>query len=196
MLGTRKCLLRSPVSNRPNMPDRTAWHNRLCGGDDGMGVDAEMAVEIGDRCRSGRNARRPASGCGGRSTEPSQASVAGWPSITVTRPQWDGTSGEQPLDMAAGMGKAVLAGTAGGGPAGIQPVGGGDGQEADIAPVLGHQPDGLDRFRRDGPGIGDDDLRIRPGPPHPIGAVDDVARQARRRSRASADRSVRVDSRR
>ena len=50
-----------------------------------------------------------------------------------------------------------------GGPAGIETIRRGDGEKADIAAIFGHQADGLDRFRRDGAGIGDDDLAFGPG---------------------------------
>ncbi len=41
-------------------------------------------------------------------------------------------------------------------PAGVEPVGRGDRQQPDIAPVLGQQADGVDRLGRDRPRIGDD----------------------------------------
>ena len=103
---------------------------------------------------------------------------------------------EQPLDMAAGVDEAALARPLRRRPAGIEAVGRGDRQEADVAAVLGHQADGLDRLRRDRARIGDDDLRVRPGLAQPIGAVDDVLRAAPASSRARAGRCVRVDRRR
>ena len=66
------------------------------------------------------------------------------------------------------------------GPAGIEPVGRGDREQADVAPVLRHQADGGDRFRRDGAAIGHDHLRVRPRLAQPIGAVDDLLAQLRR----------------
>ena len=84
-----------------------------------------------------------------------------------------GNVGEQPLDMRARIDKAALAGALRCRPAGIEPVGGGDREEADVAAVLGHQPDRLDRFGRDRAGIGDDHLAIGSRPAQPVGAVDD-----------------------
>ena len=87
--------------------------------------------------------------------------------------------GEEPLDVAAGVNEPALARAARGGPAGIEAVGGSDGEQADVAPVFRHQADGLDRFRCNRAGVGDDDLAIRPGPAQPIGAVDDRLTQLR-----------------
>ena len=42
-------LLRPPSSHRLEMPDRPAGRDHLGGGDDALGVDAVMAVEVGDR---------------------------------------------------------------------------------------------------------------------------------------------------
>ena len=49
------------------------------------------------------------------------------------------------------MDQAALARALRGGPAGIEPVGRGDREQADIAAVLRHQADGLDRLRREAP---------------------------------------------
>src|SRR6516225_6350074 len=106
-------------------------------------------------------------------TAPSQASVAGWPSSTDTIPQWAGIS-------ASSFSICELARALRGGPAGIEPVGGGDGKEPDVAPVLRDQADRLYGLRRDRPGIGDDDLTIWSRPAQPIGAVDDGLAQLRR----------------
>ncbi len=88
--------------------------------------------------------------------------------------------GEQPLDVRAGMDEAALARALRRGPAGVEPVGRGDGEQADVAAVLRHQPDRLDRLRRDRAGVGDDDLAVRPGLAQPVGAVDDGLAQLRR----------------
>ena len=80
---------------------------------------------------------------------------------------------EQALDMAPCMDEAALAGAARGGPAGVQAIGRGHGEEADVAAILGHQADRLDRLARDRALIGDDDLAVRAGLPEPVGAVDD-----------------------
>ena len=71
--------------------------------------------------------------------------------------------GEQPLDVRARADEAALAGALRGGPAGVEPVGRGHRQQADVAAVLGHEADRLDRLRRDRARIGDDDLRVWPG---------------------------------
>ena len=68
------------------MTDRAAGSDRLGGGDDGVGVDSVMAIEVGDRAGLAEmldpeRARAMAA------TAPSQASVAGWPSSTVTSTQ-------------------------------------------------------------------------------------------------------------
>ena len=84
-------------------------------------------------------------------------------------------AGEQALDVAPGMGQAALAGPRRRRPAGVEPVGGGDGEEADVAAVLRHQADRLDRLRRHRAGIDDHRLGVRAGLAHPVGAVEDVA---------------------
>ena len=101
--------------------------------------------------------------------------------------------GEQTLDVAPGMDKPVLARPLRRGPAGIEPIGRGYGEQPDIAPVLRHQAHRLDRFRRHGAGIDDDNLRIRPRLAHPIAAIDDVLAELRRH-RAAGCSIGRVDS--
>ena len=80
------------------------------------------------------------------------------------------------------MHEPALARALRGGPAGVEPIGRGDGEQADVATILGHQADRLDRLRRDRTRVGDDHLAIRPGFAHPVGAVDDRLAQLRRRS--------------
>ena len=92
--------------------------------------------------------------------------------------------GQQPLDMRAGMHEAALARALRRGPAGVEPVGRGHGEQADVAAVLRHQADRLDRLRRDRAGVGDDDLAVRAGLAQPVGAVDDRLAQLRRHRRA------------
>ena len=87
---------------------------------------------------------------------------------------------EQPLDVRAGMHQAALARALRRGPAGVEPVGRGDGEQADVAAVLRHQADRLDRLGRDRAGIGDDHLAVRAGLAQPVGAVDDRLPQLRR----------------
>ena len=99
-------------------------------------------------------------------------------------PQLRGQVGEQPLDVRAGMDEAALAGALRRGPAGVEAVRRGDGEQADVAAVLRHQADRLDRLGRDRAGIGDDDLAVRAGLAQPIGAVDDGLAQLGRHRRA------------
>jgi hypothetical protein len=88
--------------------------------------------------------------------------------------------GEQALDMRTRMHKPALARSLRRGPAGVETVRRGDGEEAYVPAVLGHQSDGLDRFRRDRTGIGDYDLAVRPWFAQPVGAVDNCLAQLRR----------------
>ena len=81
---------------------------------------------------------------------------------------------EQPLDMAHGAAHAVGAGARRRRPAGIEPVGRGDREQADVAAVLADQAGRLDRLGRDRAGIGDDQLGVRPRLAQPVAAVDDV----------------------
>ena len=46
--------------DRAGLADRAAGGERLDRGEDAGGVDAVVAIEVGDACRSGRNARRRA----------------------------------------------------------------------------------------------------------------------------------------
>ena len=86
---------------------------------------------------------------------------------------------KQLVDMRARVNKPTLARPLRRGPAGVEPVGGGDGEEADVASVLRHQANRLYRLGRDRAGIGDDDLTIGSGPAQPIGAVHDRLAQLR-----------------
>ena len=99
-------------------------------------------------------------------------------------PQLERHIGQQLLDMRAGMDEPALARPLRRRPAGIEAVGGRDGEQPDVAPVLRHQADRLDRLRRDGSGVGHDHLAVRPGLAQPIGAVDDGVAQFRRHRRA------------
>ena len=70
------------------------------------------------------------------------------------------------------MHQAALAGALGRTPAGIEQVWT-CGQEPDVAAILRHQPDRLDRLERDRAGIGDHDLTSSARAAQPAGAVDD-----------------------
>ena len=97
--------------------------------------------------------------------------------------------GEQPLDVRSRMHKATFARALRGRPPGIEPVGRGDGEKADIAPVLGHQPDGGNRFRCNRAGVGNEDLTVRSRLAQPIAAIDDLLAQfLRHRARNLLDR--------
>ena len=88
-------------------------------------------------------------------------------------PAMRGHIGQQPLDMRARMHEPAFARALRRGPSGIEAIGRGHGEDANVAPVLRHQADRGDRFRRDRAGIGDDHLTIRSGRTHPVSAVDD-----------------------
>jgi hypothetical protein len=110
---------------------------------------------------------------------PSQPSVAGWPSITVTMPQSRGSgASSRSMWLSAHARAALAARAARRGPAGMQPVGRGDASRPTSRRLLADQADRLDRLRRDRAGIGDDHLAIRARLAQPIGAVDDAWRSS------------------
>ena len=74
--------------------------------------------------------------------------------------------------MAEGGAIAAAAGTLGSGPAGVQAVGGSDGQEADVAAQLAQAAGGGDGLGRDAALIGDHHLAVGAGLAPPVGAVD------------------------
>src|SRR5262245_40340401 len=162
----------SPVLQGAQMADRTARCDRLGRRHDRLGVDAVVAIEVGNRAGLAEmlDAERPQA-VTVHSAEPGERRR-----VAVEHGDHSAMGrqvGEEPLDMRAGVDEAALAGALRRGPAGIESVRRGDGEEADIAAILGHQSDRLDRLRRNRPGIGDDHLAVRSGPPHPVGAVDD-----------------------
>src|SRR6516225_12163303 len=75
--------------------------------------------------------------------------------------------------MRTGMNKPALASPARRSPAGIETVGRGDRQQADVAAILSHKSDRLNCFWRDRPGVGHDELAVRTGRAQPISAVHD-----------------------
>src|SRR5580704_135721 len=166
-------------SNNPEMPYRAPRRDRLRRGDDGVGVDAVVAVEVLDRAglaemldaeRSHAVAMNGAEPRQSRRMTVQHADDAAMPRQV----------GEQPLDMAAGMNQTAFARPARRSPAGIETVRRRDGQEPDVAAILRHQADGLDGLGRDRAGIGDNDLTVRAGLAQPIGAIDDRLAQRRR----------------
>ena len=83
-------------------------------------------------------------------TEPSQPSVGRMAVDDGDQRAMRRQIGKQPLDMAVAHAPGRARARARGGPAGIQPVGRGDGEQADVAAVFRHQADGLDCLGRDG----------------------------------------------
>src|ERR1051326_2148572 len=163
---------RSPQIHCPQVADRPPGRDRLSRGYDRVRVDAVVAIEIANfsGLTEVLDAERahPVAAHGTEPGERCRMSVEHGDDAAMGR-----HFGKQPLNVAAGVNEPALARPARRGPAGVEPVRGGDGEEADVASVLRHQADGLDRFRRDRAGVGDDDLAIGPWPAQPIGAVDD-----------------------
>src|SRR5580700_12158934 len=159
---------RRMLSNNPEMPDRTPRRYGLGGGDDGVGVDAVVAIEVLDRAGLAEmlDAERPHAMAVDRA-EPGQGrrmTVQHADDAAMPR-----QAGEQPLDMGAGVNQSALARPTCRGPAGVETVRRRDSQEPDIAAILCHQADGLDGFGGDRTGIGDDDLAVWAGLAQPIG---------------------------
>src|SRR6266508_1675822 len=150
------------LSQHPQVPDRPPRRDRLGGGDDGVGVDAVVTIEVGNRSRLAEmlDAKRAHAMAlyGAEPGECRRMAVEHADDAAMGR-----QVGEQPLDMRARMHEAAFARTLCRGPSGIEPVRGGDGEKANVAAVFGDQPDGLDRFRCDRTRIGDDNLTIGTG---------------------------------
>lgn len=83
-------------------------------------------------------------------------------------------AGQEALDVADHARLPLLAGALCRVPAGVQQVGRGHGEQAHVAPVLGDQADGRDRFGRHRPGVGHHRFRVRTGAPGPVRAGRDV----------------------
>src|SRR6186997_495959 len=60
------------------------------------------------------------------------------------------------------------------GPSGIEPIRGGHGQNADIAPIFAEHAGRGDGLIGHCTLISDDDRTVRPGPSEPVGAIDDT----------------------
>src|SRR3974390_1063479 len=104
------------------MSDRSSRRDRLRGGDDRVGVDTVVAVELGERSGLAEmfNAER-AGTVAGNGAEPGQRRrmpIEHRDDAAMRR-----HLRPQPLDMRARMPRAALAGPWRGGPAGIEPVG-------------------------------------------------------------------------
>src|SRR3974377_225216 len=164
---------------RLEVSDRPAGRDRLRGGYDRIGVDTIVPVKLGQRARLAEmfDAKRARTMAGDRAKpgERRRMAIEHADDAAMRR-----HVGEQALNMRAGVHEAALACPLRGGPAGIEPVGGGYGEQPHVAAVFRHQTDGGDRFWRDRASEGDRDLRIRSRPAQPISAVDDLLRWLRR----------------
>ncbi len=156
------------------MPDRAAGRERRGGRDNRVRVDAIVPVEV--RYRAGLAEMLDA-----ERTHP----VAGDCAEPGERRRVAVKHGDDPrmrrhfvehlLDMGAGMGKPAFAGALRRRPAGIEPVGGGNGEQPNVAAVFRHQPYRLNRFRRDRTRIGHHHLAVWPRLAKPISAVNDLS---------------------
>src|SRR5437588_2121652 len=133
LLRTR--LLRGLSAQRPQVADRLAGRDRLGGGDDRVGVDAIVPVELGDRSGLAEmldperahavaaDGAEPRQGC--------RMAVQHGDDAAMRRHLV-----EQPLYVRAGVHEAAFTRALGRAPSGIEPVGRGDGEEPDVAAVL------------------------------------------------------------
>ena len=85
-----------------------------------------------------------------------------------------GEGGEDGFDVGAGGSVAFAAGAGGGGPAGVEAVGAGDGEEAGAGGFGQEFGEGGFGFRRDGALVGQGDAGAGGGGGDPVGAGDDV----------------------
>src|SRR5580692_5620605 len=116
-----KPALHAAQSNNPEITDRPPRRDRLRRGDDGVGVDAVVAVEVLDRAGLAEmlDAERPhAMAVDG--AEPGQSRRMAVEHADDAAMAWQ--AGEQALDMRAGVNQAALARAAGRGPAGIETI--------------------------------------------------------------------------
>src|SRR3954462_566026 len=81
---------------------------------------------------------------------------------------------QQPLDVRARVDQPALACALRRGPARVQTISRCDGEQADVAPVLTHETDRLDRFGCNRAHVRNDDLTVGTRFAHPVGAVDDA----------------------
>src|SRR5690349_5973367 len=155
------------------MPDRTAGRDRLGGGNDRIRVDAVVPVKRSQR--TGLAEMLDAEGTNavtGDRTEPCQGS---W--MTVEHgddPAMRGNVRQQTLDMRTRMDQASFACALSRSPSGIEAIRRCHGEKAHVAAVFRHQADGFNRFGRDGPGVGNNDLAVGPRLAMPVGAVDNL----------------------
>ena len=172
------------------MPDRPARRDRLRGGDDRVGVDAVVPVEVGER--AGLAEMLDAERAHAMAVRPRRARPASPDGrrARVTMPQCGGTSASSRSICERACTRPRSRARC----AAVQPALSRSAEVTASSPTSRrssrHQADRLDRFRRDRAGIGDDHLRIRARLAQPIGAVDDLLRAARRVIARSSARSA------
>jgi len=160
------------LRQRFEMPDRPARRQRCGRGDDRIGIDTVVPIELRNRaCLSEMLDPEGAHAMAVHGAEPGERRRMAVDDGHDPAVGWH--IGQQLFDMRAGVHEATLARALRRGPAGVETVRRSDGKQAHVTAVFGHQPHRLDRFRHDRPCIADDDLAIRTGRTLPIGAVDD-----------------------
>src|SRR5260370_1373974 len=161
------------------VPHRRAGGEAFGRVDDGVGIDAVVAVEVIDRAGLAEmlDAERldtmPA-----HAAEPAERrgmTVDHGDDATVARQRR-----QQFFDMAEWQPAAVTPHPARRGPPRMQPVCRRDRKQADIPAAFANETDGLDRLRRNRAGIGDHSFTILAGLAQPIGAIRDALLQGRR----------------
>src|SRR5436309_745077 len=127
MLGSSPSMTALPLRQRLQIPDRPARRGCVRGVDDGVRVDAEMAVEVGDRAGLAEmlDTERllPVAVDAAEPGERRRVAVQHRDDAAIAR-----ELAEQALDMAGRLVVAALARPLGRLPAGIEPVGRGDGE--------------------------------------------------------------------
>src|SRR5580704_6258380 len=163
----------------PEITDRPTRRDRLRGGDDGVGVDAVVPVEVRDRAGLAEmlDTERPDLMAEDRAEPGQRCRVAiEHADDAAMRRQ----AAQEPFDMGASVNAAALARPAGRGPAGIEPVGRRHGKKAHVAPVFRHQARGLNGLRCNRARIGNHHLAVGPRLAQPVSAVDDGPAARRR----------------
>src|SRR5437588_2585164 len=117
------------------MPDRPPRRERRRRGDDGVRVNAVMAVEIRDGAGLAEMLHAERAGAVSmHGAEPSER--CGMAVKHRHNAAMGGDVGEEPLDMRAGMNETALSRALRRGPTGIEPVGGSNREETDVAAIL------------------------------------------------------------
>ena len=125
--------------------DRPAGCDALGCCDNGVGVNAIVTIEVGERAGlpkvlDAQRAHAMTEDCADPG-EGGRMAVDRGDHAAVRRHVC-----EQPLDVRARMHEAALARALRRSPAGIEPVGRRDREEANVSAILGHQSNGLDRY--------------------------------------------------